>query len=372
MDGSSKLEAALREIGRDAHLRVGALAWCKAVENGLPYAGSVRDDITGPLIDALHADVGVLRKTLSNGVVFDFHYRSKIARELVMSPEARPDHVWEPQTTRLLVHLARQAEHVVIGGAYAGDQAILMAKEMARAGGGTIHAFEPNRDQIAMLMRNARNNQLDNIRPQPLGLWDDSSTALRLVGDDSFAHSEPVAAAGAGSESFRTTTIEAYGAARGIGSLGLIMLDIEGAELRALKGAQRYLAQPAGLAPNVVFEVHRSFVDWSNGLANTEIVRLLLGHGYTVYAVRDFNSNVPMGNLPIELVPPEATYLEGPPHGFNMLAVKEPAIVAGAPFRIVRNVSPKLLAHKDPALHHPLDGLPAALRRPFRTNAAAA
>ena len=371
MDESSKLEAALREIGRDAHLRVGALGWFKAIENGLPYAGSVRDDITGPLIDALHADVGVLRKTLSNGVVFDFHYRSKIARELVMSPETRPDHVWEPQTTRLLVHLARHAQHVVIGGAYAGDQAILMAKEMEHAGG-TIHAFEPNRDQIDMLMRNARNNRLDNIRPQPLGLWDDSSTALRLVGDDSFAHSEPVAAAGAGSDSFRTTTIDAYGAARGISSLELIMLDIEGAELRALKGAQRYLAQPAGLAPNVVFEVHRSFVDWSNGLAKTEIVRLLLGHGYTVYAVRDFNSNVPMGNLPIELVPPEATYLEGPPHGFNMLAVKEPGIVAGAPFRVVRNVSPKLLAHKDPALHHPLDGLPAALRRPFRASAAAA
>jgi FkbM family methyltransferase len=370
MDGiPTNLESALRKIGCDAAARAESLAWCRAIERTLPYAGSIRDDITGPIIDALHQDVGILRKLLSNGVMFDFHYRSKIARELVMSPDEYPDHVWEPQTTRLLIHLGRNAPNVVIGGAYSGDQAILLAKEMARHGKGTIHAFEPNRDQIKMLMRNASNNALVNIHPQPVGLWDEPHASLRLVGDDSFAHSEP---AQAGADTFPTTTIDLYGATHGIERIGLIMLDIEGAELRALMGARRYLAQPAGEAPVVVFEVHRSFVDWSNGLANTDIVRLLTGHGYAVFAVRDFNSNVPMGALPIELVPLDTVYLEGPPHGFNMLAVKDMATVAGAPFRMVRGVSPKLLAHKDPALHHPVDGLPAALRREVAPDATAA
>ena len=50
-------------------------------------------------------------------------------------------------------------------------------------------------------------------------------------------------------------------------------------------------------------------------------------------------------------------YLEGPPHGFNMVAVKDPAIFSGPDYRIVEGVSPKYLRHKDPALHHPVGGL---------------
>jgi FkbM family methyltransferase len=353
-----KLIKALSAIGRNAALRERLLTLCREAEKSLAAPDfSVRDEITGPIIDALHADVGIMRKTLSTGVVFDFHYRSKIAREFVMSPDEKPDHVWEPQTTRLLVHLAANASHVVIGGAYSGDQAILVADRLAETGG-ICHAFEPNGEQLEMLQRNARNNGLTNIRFERRGLWLDDQTMLRLVGDDSFAHPEVAAPNGAGDDDcFPTTSINRYGADQGIERIGLIMLDIEGAELAALKGADQYLSQPADRAPTVVFEVHRDYVDWSDGLENTEIVRLMTDHGYRVFAMRDFNSNVPMGDLPIELVPPERTYLDGPPHGFNMLAVKNPAIIENDLFRICHDVSPKLLWHKEPRLHHPTDML---------------
>lgn len=347
-----KLADALAQIGRNEALRNRALDLIREIEAGMAAPDlSVRDEITGPIIDALHRDTGILRKKLSSGVVFDFHYRSKIAREIVMSPDANPDHVWEPQTTKLLVHLAKAAKDVVIGGAYSGDQAILVARELA-GHGGVCHAFEPNRDQLEMLKSNARTNRLDNIRYNSVGLWEDAETTLRLVGDDSFAHPE-VAKAGDGDDVFPTTSINAYGEDRGIDSVGLIMLDIEGAEMSALKGASRYLDQPKDSAPAVVFEVHRHFVDWSKGLANTEIVKFMTDRGYHVFAVRDFNSNVPMGDSPVELVAPEKTYLDGPPHGFNMLAVKDRRIVETPFFKICEGVSPKLLWHKDAALHHP-------------------
>jgi hypothetical protein len=60
----------------------------------------------------------------------------------------------------------------------------------------------------------------------------------------------------------------------------------------------------------------------------------------------------------IELIPADKVYLEGPPHGFNMLAVPPGGLLDTPLFRVVENVSPKLLRHKSPALHHPLDGLP--------------
>lgn len=135
------------------------------------------------------------------------------------------------------------------------------------------------------------------------------------------------------------------------------MLDIEGAELRALQGAASFLAMPAGTAPDIVFEVHRDYVDWGAGLENTPIVRYLSELGYTVFAVRDFNSNVDMSGKPIELIPADKVYLEGPAHGFNMVAVKNPQRFDTPDYLICHDVSPKLLRHKDPALHHPMSGL---------------
>lgn len=322
-------------------------------ERGIGEAGlDVRQEVIGPLVDALYDDDQVVRKELADGTRLEFLYRSKIARDFLLSVPARPDHAWEPQTSRLLIDLAAEARQVLVGGAYFGDHAILLAKQASR-NGGTVHAFEPNSEQRRMLVHNAQLNGLSNIVVRPEGLWDDSSTTLKLVGYDSFAHPE----VSTDSSGFQTTTMQDYLAAAGVARLDLIMLDIEGAELRALRGAAAFLAQPAGEAPNIVFEVHREYVDWTDGLENTAIGRFLKDFGYQLFAVRDFNSNVDMRGKPIELIPAADVYLEGPPHGFNMVAVKDAGRFGSAPYKICHNVSPKLLRHKDPALHHPTDGL---------------
>ena len=132
-------------------------------------------------------------------------------------------------------------------------------------------------------------------------------------------------------------------------------MDIEGSELHALKCAEKFLLQPKGVAPNIIFEVHRYYVDWSKGLENSDIVKYLTKFGYHVYALRDFQSNVPMAKCKIELIEPKDVYLKGPPHGFNMLAVKDKSILKPSLFRFVKKVSPKLPLHKDPALHWPTE-----------------
>lgn len=350
-----KLPGALEMIAQNPEWRAEFIRQLQAFEKRIATPGiDIREDVTGPLVDALHSDDQVVRKTLADGTQLDFLYRSKIARDFVMSEPEMPDHAWEPQTSRLLVNLAKRAKQVVIGGAYFGDQAILVARQAAQ-NNGVVHAFEPNPDQRKMLMHNAKLNGLTNIVPRPEGLWDNSSTTLKLVGFDSFAH--PEVTSEGGSDGFQTTTIEDYLKAAGVAQLDLIMLDIEGAELRALQGAAAFLKRPAGEAPDIVFEVHRHYVDWSRGLENTDSVKLLTGSGYQVFAVRDFNSNYDLSRQPIELIPADSVYLEGPPHGFNMVAVKDASVFNSAQYSICKGVSPKLLRHKDPALHHPLGGL---------------
>lgn len=344
-----RLQRAMLRLGRDPALRAELMQLLRRAEGRL--AGAVRDEITGPIADALHDAHDRYEKTLADGTRFRFLFRTKIARDFLMSEQEHPSHVWEPQTTRLLLRLVQDSgADALVGGAYFGDQAILLARRL-QPQGRRVHCFEPNAEQSAMLAENVRLNALDNVRVQRAGLWSRSDVSLRLDGFDSFANA--VQAAPDDGEAFATTSIDDYVAAHGL-RLGLIQLDIEGAEFEALLGATATLSRDR---PDIVFEVHRHYVDWSAGLPHTALCRHLQQLGYTLYALRDFNSHREMGQRPIELVPAHSVHLDGPPHGFNMLALHDPVRLQGGDFRIVEHVSPKLLAHKDPALHHPIGGL---------------
>lgn len=353
-----KILESLSEIGQDEAYRNAIVRAFKQIEKEvkLPINRSLREEVTGPLTDALFKRAGLLQKKLKDNTLFDFVYKSKIARDFVLSSDERPDHVFEPQTTKLFLHLAKGAKHIVIGGAYAGDHAVPGAQVIA-PNNGVIHGFEPSDEQRNLLVHNARLNGVsENVEAVGLGLWDKDKTTLELVGDDAFAHAVPLKGkAKKGTITFPATSIEAYAQKKRINQLDLILLDIEGSELPALKGAEKFLKMPEGKAPNIIFEVHRYYVDWSKGLDNAAIVKYLRGLGYHVYAVRDFQSNVPMPGCKIELIEPKHVYLKGPPHGFNMLAVKDAAIVKNSLFRMVKNVSPKLLLHKEPKLHAPME-----------------
>jgi FkbM family methyltransferase len=350
LDGQ-RLQQAMHRLGRHPALRRELLELLRRAEPVLAGQGAVREEITGPIADALHDEHDRYEKTLADGTRLRFLFRTKIARDFLMAEREHPTHVWEPQTTRLLLTLARGLDaDALVGGAYFGDQAILLARQL-QPRARRVHCFEPNPDQAAMLAENAQLNRLDNVVVQRAGLWSTGTAHLKLDGFDSFANA--VAAAPGDRDAFPTVAIDDYRAEHGL-RLGLIQLDIEGAEHQALLGAAATLAQDR---PDIVFEVHRHYVDWSRGLLETDLCRYLRQLGYTLYALRDFNSHREMGERAIELVPAQAVYLDGPPHGFNMLALADSSRLQTPAFRIVRDVSPKLLAHKDPALHHPLDGL---------------
>ncbi len=354
---SGEIAKALALIGENKELRNSFIEWCRSVESKLEYKGSIRDDITKFLIDAIYTNISFEKKGLKNGLTFEFmpNVHSKVAREFIMSTPVIPDHVWEPQTSKLLVYLSTRAKNVVIGGAYFGDQTILVADHIKK-NGGVVHAFELNEKQSEILRRNATINHLDNVIVVNKGLWNNNDTFLNLSDTDDLAFAS-IAEADKGREA-NTTTIDTYVKQKGLPGVDLIMLDIEGSEFNALQGAENHLKKDAGIAPNIIFEVHRSYVDWSNGLHNTEIVKYLESFGYKLYSLRDLQANYDLRGLPIELVLPEHTYLEGPPHGFNMLAIKDVSLIKNDTFRICKNVSPKYLTHKDPALHHPESGLP--------------
>ncbi len=348
---SDEVRSALAKAGADPSFRTAMLESLRSAQLRAVDPNGFRDAVRWPLIAALLQEARVHQVRLSNGVVFEVMPQSRIERALLLSTQAQPDHVWEPQTTRLLCMLSEGSNAVIIGGAYIGDHALTIAAMLVQqGGGGVVHAFEPMEIAYKQLERNIELNGLGNVRPRRLGLWADSGRLLKIDGPAALGSSHVIAEDA--QDGVRAISIDDYVTAEGIASVGLIMLDTEGGEEEALRGARKLLSRPD--APNIVFEIHRSFVDWSEGLPKTSVVRMLTDLGYEVFAIRDFHDNYSMTGRPIEIVPAGSVYLDGPPHGFNMLATKDRELVARLGLRVVENVSPKLLLDKDPRLHHPL------------------
>lgn len=198
-------------------------------------------------------------------------------------------------------------------------------------------------------------NNLNNIKVDSRGLWSRDDLALRLTDNTDQSHAQSVVSDKLDEESFSAITLDTFGCEEKLETIDLIMLDIEGGEHEALRGAETYLTLPVEKAPALIFEVHRSYVDWSDGLHKVDVVRYLESLGYKVWAIRDFQGNWPMKGRPIELVLPQEAHLEGPAHGFNLVAVKNPELLAGPEFRVRSGVSPKYLRHRDPKMHAPLE-----------------
>ncbi|HYM93436.1 MAG TPA: FkbM family methyltransferase [Chitinophagaceae bacterium] len=301
---------------------------------------NIRDAISGPLCDELFMGSDFV-KSLANGLKIKFIYNSKIAREFLLSDPVMPDHVWEPQTTKLLLHFSKGAKNVIIAGAYFGDQAIPVADNIKNTG--ICHTFEPNKNNSDLILENAKMNGLNNILVNNLALWNKSNEKLIFEGKDALAST--VLADQRAKKILNTITVDDYAEENKVGTVNLIMIDVEGSELKVLQGAMKTLEQQK---PVVVFETHSLYNDWTKGLENSDSIKLITALGYTVYAVREFHQNINTENMPVELLPVDRTYCEIPPHhGFNLLALPYLNMIHNKLFRVVYDLSPKLLLHKN-------------------------
>jgi FkbM family methyltransferase len=315
------------------------------IDNGFPNT-DIREKITSLLSDELFMGESFI-KELSNGLKIKFTYNSKIAREFLLSTPSIPNHVWEPQTTKLLLHFSKGVKSVIIAGAYFGDQAILVANNIKEVG--NCFTFEPNANNSNLIKENATLNNLENVIVNNLALWNKSNVFLEFEGDDALASTvEKLDGSNGG---LHTITIDDYVNDNNIDSIGLLMIDVEGSETKVLEGAIEMINKNK---PVIVFETHSLYDDWSNGLENSPSVNILSKIGYSVFAIREYHQNIDTGDMPIELLPLDKTYCEIPPHhGFNLLAVPNDTFINNNLFRIVNNLSPKLISHKIDALFQP-------------------
>lgn len=171
---------------------------------------------------------------------------------------------YEVAETRFCERIVREGWTVFDVGANIGVYTLLFTKLVGEHG--QVHAFEPERENLRRLRANLALNDVDTVRvvaaaaaaesgtgtlhlfPPELGAW---HSLGRPTLPDPFVHGRTVEPIGAVQVS--TVTLDDYCAGSGVERVDLLKLDVEGAEVDVLRGAERLLAD--GRAGTILFEV---------------------------------------------------------------------------------------------------------------------
>ena len=191
---------------------------------------------------------------------------------------------------------------VVGGGANYGIYSLAAARLVGPAG--RVFSFEPGLESFSVLRKNIELNCLQNVRSFRAALADEEGTASLYHsgrGPNSFSLAPPEHGA-CGSEIVPTLTLNQVLQQEKAEQVGLIKLDVEGAEELALRGALPFIVSSR---PCVIFEINPR-ASQGLGLRPFGAWELLENAGYRFFSLVD------SGNL---------SKLRTPPEGGNVIAI---------------------------------------------------
>lgn len=194
----------------------------------------------------------------------------------------------EPDVAAFLSRTIRRGHVFVDVGAHAGEYTLLAA-----ALGATVHAFEANPALAGLVRANADRNALPGVTVHPCAASDRNGEVRFLVRRDPSLSALWSERQGDGTEVVaRAVRLDGLGLPR----VDVMKIDVEGAELAALRGAERLLERDA---PVLVFECapgqYARF-----GTAPADVTEFLTARGYrvtTLAGVEAWPADAPLVNL---------------------------------------------------------------------------
>jgi FkbM family methyltransferase len=207
------------------------------------------------------------------GLRLDLDLRDNLQRALYATG------TYEPALVRFLHDELRPGDVMVDVGAHIGVHALTAAARLRGLGGGTVVAFEPAHDSAARLRAAAARNRLE-VAVVEAALGAGPGTAdLRADPAYDIADAGVRSLHGHGTrvQTVRVTTFDAWAAEARLERLDLVKLDVEGAELEALRGMAGALGR---LWPRaLVVEVKRRVLERA-GVDGDEVREYLDRLGY--------------------------------------------------------------------------------------------
>jgi FkbM family methyltransferase len=177
-------------------------------------------------------------RTRRLGLELELDLRDNLQRTLYFTG------AYEPGLTKLLDRELEPGDVVLDVGAHVGVHALAAARRLRELpSGGRVIAFEPTRDSAAAIREAAARNGLDvEVVERALG---EGEGTVEIHGDPRYGdHDAGVRSQfgeGAVVQRAPVTTLDAWAARTGLDALDVRKLDIEGAEILALRGAQQTL-----------------------------------------------------------------------------------------------------------------------------------
>lgn len=190
--------------------------------------------------------------------------------------------VYEPPTASLFVELIKPGTTVLDVGANAGFFTLLSSAITGKEG--KVYAFEPVPTVKQRLMSNIALNDFDNIKVVPKAASERAAMVTIYEGPEGHKGISSLRPLESASQSLTVEAIAIDDLAHEIGTVDFIKIDVEGAELLALRGMQKVVDRDR---PFMIIEFTDSYLR-SFGHTAKQMAEWLQEYGYHLYRVEDY------------------------------------------------------------------------------------
>ena len=197
--------------------------------------------------------------------------------------------IYDLAVSELLFRLIRPGDLVIDAGANVGYMSVLAATAGAR-----VIAFEPNPELLPIL----RQNTGTTIEVRPVGLGARRHTSTFIAPDES-TRNTGLGRLGSDSDRGVAVEVETLDEVLNGQAAAILKLDVEGAELSVLEGADTALRERR--LRHIIFEDHYG--------AGSRVMSHLLDRGYTIYSVGWTLTGPQLGD---RSTPPAHAHFEAP------------------------------------------------------------
>ena len=185
-----------------------------------------------------------------------------------------------PLETRIVKSILKPGDIFIDVGAYIdGWYTLLASRIVGRAG--KVISFEPHPEYARRLSQSINFNNFHNIRLENYGLSDKKTQKILYEGGPASSylknHTEVLTKTKAKKIKTKLTTLDSYVKAKRIKKVKLIKIDVEGLEVKVLKGGRKFLK--SNPPQYLLIEVSDTFLKRA-GSNEDELIQILKTHNY--------------------------------------------------------------------------------------------
>lgn len=198
---------------------------------------------------------------------------------------------YEAPTTSIFQQVLKPGSVFIDVGAHVGYFSALAARIVGE--NGRVYAFEAIPENAKMIRKNAQINRFENVRVESVILSDQPGSLIFHYGPEGHSGVSSIREVSGSSRHVEMKAERLDQFMSQITQVDLIKIDVEGAELRVLLGAQRILKK---YRPALIIEVTPAFLE-ELGDSETRLMGLMDELGYTRKNIITENGLVPYGTI---------------------------------------------------------------------------